>query len=1095
MLVLDENRRIGTDAEPLSELSRLIRRDRNHPSVFMWSLANEEYYLQGTSTGAAIIQVMQNLVHSLDSTRRCTAAQNSSFGSGMSLVLDVNGFNYHLDQLDSYHTNYPTEPIIGTETSALVSDRGVYSNDAVNGYVWGYDIENSGIGGGGTSAEAWWSYYDARPWASGGFSWTGFDYRGEPNPYGWPCINSHFGTLDTCGFPKDNFYYYQANWTFKPVLHLFPHWNWSTPGQPINIWVFGNCQEVELFTNGVSLGRQSLNVQGHVEWDNVPYAAGTLKAVGYNFGVPVLTNTVTTTGAPAAIALRPDRSTILADGRDVSVVTVAVLDAQGNVVPTASNEIYFSINGGTILGVGNGNPSSHEADKASQRATFSGLAQVIVQSTVQPGIITLTATSPGLNSTALVLTAASSLPPPAAPTGVTAVAGNAQVTISWDIVPGATNYNLWRATTHGGPYTLVAGNIGGVNLGYTDNTATNPITYYYVVTANGNGTSLNSAEVSAAPLTLPAAPSGLAATALSETQVQLTWTDNAPNAGYIVARSLDSNSWSVLTGSPLANSSSYTDATCSASTLYYYRVNCTNQVGASGYATASVTTPAGVGDGIPGWWRLKYFGDGLTTNSSSCVTCDPDGDGQNNLMEFLAGLDPTNTSSYWLVQGTPTNGQLPLTVSFTENSTASTITNRLWDFGDGSTGSGTNPSHTYTNAGTFSVGLTILNLDGAATLVASNLITVSPARGFWPTVVGIGPVAYWRLDETNGATVAIDYLGFNNGTISTSVTPGASGPQSPAFPGFETNNTAIQFNYTSGSYLTMPSLNLNTNTVTITGWINPTGIQAGWTGIAFCRGGSTCAGLNFGPGSIANELRYTWNNSRWDKTTGLAAPAGQWSFVALVVTPTNGTIYLGANGVLNSFVDTTSEPSQTFDSSLLIGYDPSSGSRLFNGVIDEVAIFNRSLMPAQIQQLYTSALTPPPPPLTPFQTWQLQYFGCTNCPQSAPDADPLGKGMSNTNQFLAGLNPTNPGSVFRITSVVTDSSNNVVITWSTAGIRTNAVQAASGDANSSYSANFADITASPHVIISGSGDATTNYTDFGGATNSHPRYYRIRLVP
>jgi PKD repeat protein len=508
-----------------------------------------------------------------------------------------------------------------------------------------------------------------------------------------------------------------------------------------------------------------------------------------------------------------------------------------------------------------------------------------------------------------------------------------------------------------------------------------------------------------------------------------------------------------------------------------------------------VTTPAGVGDGIPGWWRLKYFGDGLTTNSSSCVTCDPDGDGQNNLMEFLAGLDPTNTSSYWLVQGTPTNGQLPLTVSFTENSTASTITNRLWDFGDGSTGSGTNPSHTYTNAGTFSVGLTILNLDGAATLVASNLITVSPARGFWPTVVGIGPVAYWRLDETNGATVAIDYLGFNNGTISTSVTPGASGPQSPAFPGFETNNTAIQFNYTSGSYLTMPSLNLNTNTVTITGWINPTGIQAGWTGIAFCRGGSTCAGLNFGPGSIANELRYTWNNSRWDKTTGLAAPAGQWSFVALVVTPTNGTIYLGANGVLNSFVDTTSEPSQTFDSSLLIGYDPSSGSRLFNGVIDEVAIFNRSLMPAQIQQLYTSALTPPPPPLTPFQTWQLQYFGCTNCPQSAPDADPLGKGMSNTNQFLAGLNPTNPGSVFRITSVVTDSSNNVVITWSTAGIRTNAVQAASGDANGGYATNFADITASPHVIISGSGDATTNYTDFGGATNSHPRYYRIRLVP
>ncbi len=1093
MLVLDENRRIGTDTEPLSELSRLIRRDRNHPSVFLWSLANEEYYLQGTSTGATIISTMQNLVHSLDSTRLCSAAQNGSFGSGFSLVLDVNGFNYHLDQLDSYHTNYPAEPLIGTETSALVSDRGVYSNDAVNGYVWGYDIENSGIGGGGTPAEVWWSYYDARPWASGGFSWTGFDYRGEPNPYGWPCINSHFGTLDTCGFPKDNFYYYQANWTYKPVLHLFPHWNWSTPGQPINVWAFGNCQEVELFVNGVSLGRQALNVQGHVEWDNVPYAAGTLQAVGYNFGVPVLTNTVTTAGPPAAIALTPDRSTILADGRDVSVVKVVVLDAQGNVVPAASNEIYFSINGGTILGVGNGNPSSHEADKASQRAAFNGLAEVIVQSTVQPGSITLTATSLGLNSTGLVLTAASSLPPPAAPTGVYAIGGSGQVTVNWDIVPGATTYNLWRATMHGGPYTLVAGNIGGVNLGYTDNTAANPITYYYVVTANGNGTSLSSAEVSAAPVALPAAPSGLVATALSETQVLLTWIDNAVNeTDYIVARSLDSNSWSVLTGSLSANSTSYTDATCSASTLYYYRVSCTNQVGGSGYVAASATTPAGVGDGIPGWWRLKYFGNGLTTNNNnSCATCDPDGDGQNNLVEFLDGLDPTNNSSHWLIQATPTNGQLPLTVSFTENSTALTITNRLWDFGDGRTGNGTNPSHTYTNAGTFSVRLTILNLNGSATLVASNLITVSPSRGFWPTVVSAGPMTYWRLNETNGATVAMDYLGFNNGTIGASVTPGVSGPQSPAFPGFETNNTAMRLNYTGGSYLTMPSLNLNTNTVTIIGWINPTGIQAGWSGIMFCRGGSTCAGLNFGPGSIANELRYTWNNSRWDQSTSLAVPTGQWSFVALVVTPTNATIYLGTNGLLNSFTDTVSQPNQGFNAPLFIGYDPSDGSRLFKGVSDEVAIYNHSLTPTQIQQLYTSALTPPPPPPTPFQTWQLQYFGCTNCSQAASDADPLGKGISNNNQFLAGLNPTNPASLFRIISVA-PSGNNVVITWQAGGGRTNVIQVAGGQADGSYGNNFRDIAS---TILAGTGDVTTSYTDLGGATNVPSRYYRIRLGP
>ena len=296
MLVLDENRRLGTNAEPLGELSRQIRRDRNHPSVFMWSLANEEP-LQTTSAGASIIQVMQNLVHSLDSTRLCTAALNN-WGVGFSLVLDVNGFNYSLGSQDSFHASYPAEPIIGTETSSLVSDRGIYTNDTVNGYVWGYDIESSGVGW-GESAEAWLADYDARPWSSGGFSWTGFDYRGEPTPYGWPCINSHFGSLDTCGFPKDNFYYYQANWTLKPVLHLFPHWNWQTPGQPVNIWVFGNCQAVELFVNGVSQGRQPLNVQGHVEWDNVPYAPGALQAVGYNNSVPVLTNTEVTTGAPA----------------------------------------------------------------------------------------------------------------------------------------------------------------------------------------------------------------------------------------------------------------------------------------------------------------------------------------------------------------------------------------------------------------------------------------------------------------------------------------------------------------------------------------------------------------------------------------------------------------------------------------------------------------------------------------------------------------------------------------------------------------------------------------------------------------------------
>jgi beta-galactosidase len=583
MLVLDENRRIGTNAEPLSELNRQIRRDRNHPSVFMWSLANEET-LQGTTTGAAIIQVMQNLVHSMDPTRTCTAAMSGGWGSGFSTVLDVMGFNYNLGGMDSFHTSYPAQGCIGTETSSQVTDRGIYTNDTSNGYVWGYDLNPVSWG---ETAEAWWQYYFARSWSSGGFCWTGFDYRGEPTPYGWPCINSHFGIMDVCGFPKDVFYYYQANWTLKPVLHVFPHWNWPTPGQPVNVWAFGNCQTVELFTNGVSLGRQTLNVQGHVEWDNVPYAAGTLQAVGYNYGVPVITNTVATTGTPASIALTPDRSTIQADGRDVSVVTVAVLDALGNIVPTASNTVTFAVSGGTILGVGNGNPSSHEADQASQRADFNGLAEVIVQSTAQPGSITLAATSPGLNPTNVTITAATALPPPAAPKEVTAVGANVQVTVSWDIVPGATTYNLWRSTAHGGPYTLVAGNISGVNLGYADSFVTNGTTYYYTVNANGNGTSLNSAEVSATPV---GEVSSVTATATNG-QIIVSWV-GTPGASYNLKRAYVSGGPYTTIASSLT-ATNFTDASVATCQNYFYVVTITNA------GAESLNSPEAVAE-VPG---------------------------------------------------------------------------------------------------------------------------------------------------------------------------------------------------------------------------------------------------------------------------------------------------------------------------------------------------------------------------------------------------------------------------------------------------------------------------------------------------------------
>jgi beta-galactosidase len=249
---------------------------------------------------------------------------------------------------------------VGTEQGSTVSTRGIYENDTVRGYVSAYDVNAPSWA---NTAEAWWSCFADRPWLSGGFVWTGFDYRGEPTPYNWPCINSHFGILDVCGFPKDNFYYYQSWWTTNTVLHLLPHWNWpGKEGQEIRVDALSNCEEVELFLNGASLGKQTMKRNSHLTW-NVKYAPGTLSAKGFNGGKVVAEQKIETTGEAVAVQLTPDRKTINADGADVSLFTVSALDAQGRAVPVAQNKINFSIEGaGKILGVGNGDPSCHEPD-------------------------------------------------------------------------------------------------------------------------------------------------------------------------------------------------------------------------------------------------------------------------------------------------------------------------------------------------------------------------------------------------------------------------------------------------------------------------------------------------------------------------------------------------------------------------------------------------------------------------------------------------------------------------------------------------------------------------------------------------------------
>ncbi len=363
MLVMDENRLLGSDRQNLDRLEGLVLRDRNHPSVFVWSIANEEFKVQALPVGGRVAETMQALVKRLDPTRAVTYAANlGNEFEGINRVIEVRGWNYFVGEtnMDAYHVAHPRQPNVGTEQGSTVSTRGIYANDPPRGYVSAYD-DNAPRWG--NTAEAWWSFFASRPWLSGGFVWTGFDYRGEPTPYWWPCVNSHFGILDTCGFPKDNFYYYQSWWSDRTVLHLLPHWTWpGREGQELDVRALSNCDSVELFLNGQSLGRQQMKKNSQLRW-MVKYAPGVLSANGYRAGQAVAETRVETTGAPASVQLVPDRKAINADGEDVSIVTVSVTDAQGRVVPVAKNSVQFGLAGpGRLLGVGNGDPSCHEPD-------------------------------------------------------------------------------------------------------------------------------------------------------------------------------------------------------------------------------------------------------------------------------------------------------------------------------------------------------------------------------------------------------------------------------------------------------------------------------------------------------------------------------------------------------------------------------------------------------------------------------------------------------------------------------------------------------------------------------------------------------------
>jgi beta-galactosidase len=416
MLVMDENRNFNTTDEYQRQLEWLVRRDRNHPSVILWSVFNEEP-MQGSRQGYEMVRTMAAAVKKLDRTRPVTAAQSGAMGAAWnaSKAADVAGFNYQAGGYDSYHKANPTKPITSSEDTSAVQTRGEYTTDRKNAILGSYDTEHQGWGL--THREAWKRIAE-RPFLAGGFVWTGFDYHGEPQPLGWPATASSFGCMDLCGFPKTAFYIHQAQWIDdRPVLALVPHWNWpGREGKPVKVMALTNAERVRLFLNGKLVEEKPVDKYEMVSWE-VPYEPGKLEAVALKGGSEAARFAVETTGEPVALQLLPDRTSLAGDGRDAEPITVRVVDAQGRPVPNANNLVRFELAGpGAMIGVGNGNPLCHEPEKLVAvkgaaaapdwtRSLYNGLAQVIVQTTRDArGSLQLKATAEGLKPTEITIT-------------------------------------------------------------------------------------------------------------------------------------------------------------------------------------------------------------------------------------------------------------------------------------------------------------------------------------------------------------------------------------------------------------------------------------------------------------------------------------------------------------------------------------------------------------------------------------------------------------------------------------------------------------------------------------------------------------------
>ena len=410
IIVLEENRLTGVNQEHRRLLQRMIERDRNHPSIVLWSVGNEEWALEWNDKGRRISESMREFCHRLDPTRPMTVATSS--GPNILEGADVAGYNYLMqNDIDGQHAKYPQRPAVGTEETTGCGTRGVYFDDRASGRMAALNRTPDSRDGCLNAIGRGLKYYRERPWLAGLFFWTGFDYRGEANPLVFPATGSEFGILDYCGFPKDEAWYLKAWWTGEPVLHILPHWNLrGHEGETVSIWVYSNCDEVALSVNGKSLGRKKMEWGGYLSWDAV-YKPGKVIATGYKNGRKVMRQVVETTGEASKVTVEADRTAIAADGRDVAVCTLRMLDAKGRFVPDACIDLALTVSGPVrILGVGNGDPAwqspERPLDPCARTFTvrsFNGLAQILLQSSAEPGPASLTVSAPGIEPTTLSL--------------------------------------------------------------------------------------------------------------------------------------------------------------------------------------------------------------------------------------------------------------------------------------------------------------------------------------------------------------------------------------------------------------------------------------------------------------------------------------------------------------------------------------------------------------------------------------------------------------------------------------------------------------------------------------------------------------------